>query len=351
MSRLEISNWKEFKIGDLFYCETSPSVDKRYLKFEDDGIYDFIGRTSINNGIQGKINRLNFKPNNKNVFSVTQIGDKICQFRENEWYASQNIFILTPKHEKLCEVPLFITTIITKKMKIIFGKEYNSYPTIKTLPEIKISLPVDLSGSIDFNYIKTFLDNVSSKAFNSLKNMMNIKEAYNKIDTTNWKNYKIIELFDVRNTHSILKSWISEDSGKDPYVTASKENNGVYTYVDYNIEQIEEGNSILIGGKTLVITYQEENYYSNDSHNLALYLKEEKYRNKFIQLFLVTALKSSLNHLYSWGDSISGKAIQKDYIKLPAKIDGTPDYEYMEEYMVKIEAEASRRILDLQDIA
>ena len=53
----------------------------------------------------------------------------------------------------------------------------------------------------------------------------------NRIETTSWKFYKIVDLFEVKNTHSILKNEIEKDSGRTPYVTASNENNGVYTYV------------------------------------------------------------------------------------------------------------------------
>lgn len=139
-----------------------------------------------------------------------------------------------------------------------------------------------------------------------------------RIETTSWKTYKIVDLFEVKNTHSILKKEIEEDSGRTPYVTASNENNGVYTYISFDNDLKEQGNCIMIGGKTLTITYQKEDFFSNDSHNLALYLRNVDYRTEKVQLFLITALRASIGHVYSWGDSISSKSIQKDIIKLPA---------------------------------
>lgn len=81
------------------------------------------------------------------------------------------------------------------------------------------------------------------------------------------------------------------------------------SFISYKDEFIEEGNSIMIGGKTLVITYQSQDYFSNDSHNLALYIKDARGRTEDVQLFLITALYKSLKPLYSWGDSISKKKI------------------------------------------
>lgn len=170
----------------------------------------------------------------------------------------------------------------------------------------------------------------------------------NRIETRDWISYKIIDLFEVKNTHSILKNEIEEDSGRTPYVTASNENNGVYTYISYKDDLKEPGNCIMIGGKTLIITYQKDDFFSNDSHNLALYLRNLNYRTEKVQLFLITAIRASIGHTYSWGDSISSKSIQKDVIKLPADKDGNPDFSYMEEYMKNREIAVSASLTKLQ---
>lgn len=101
---------------------------------------------------------------------------------------------------------------------------------------------------------------------------------------------------------------------------------------------IDEGNSIFIGGKTLVISYQEQDYFSNDSHNLALYLKNEKYRTKSVQLYMVSALYKSLKPLYSWGNSISKQKIQNDFVSLPS-FNGEIAFLYIENYIKALEAE------------
>ncbi len=106
---------------------------------------------------------------------------------------------------------------------------------------------------------------------------------------------------------------------------------------------IEKGNCIFIGGKTFVVSYQENDFYSNDSHNLVLNLKEVSKRTKIIQLFLASCVNKSLGHLYSWGDSISFRKIQKDYVSLPTK-NGKIDYAFMETFNSKIEAERINKL-------
>ncbi len=145
-----------------------------------------------------------------------------------------------------------------------------------------------------------------------------------------------------------MSSWITEDSGTTPYVTAKDSNNAISSYISYDNTQIEKGNSIMIGGKTSVITYQEEDYFSNDSHNLALYLKDKKFRTEIIQLFMVTCLKKSLNPLYSWGNSISNRKIQKDTMQLPT-LNNKIDYDFMETVIRGIQKLVIKGVVQYKD--
>lgn len=148
---------------------------------------------------------------------------------------------------------------------------------------------------------------------------------FNKIT---FDEYKLTDVFDIKNAGNILSKDIVENSGKTPYLCASSENNAVSSYISYKDELKTKGNCIFIGGKTFVVTYQESDFFSNDSHNLALYLKEAEYRNKYTQMYLAACVNKSLNHKYTWGNSISNKKAQKDYISLPTK-DGKIDFNSM----------------------
>ena len=142
---------------------------------------------------------------------------------------------------------------------------------------------------------------------------------------------------------------IVKNSGEIPYLTAREANNSIETYISHYLSQIEEGNSIFIGGKTLTVTYQELNYFSNDSHNLALYYKEEDKRTRTNQLFMVASIYKSLSHLYTWGDSISNKKIQKDCIKFPIRYDGIPDFDKMSAYIRAIEKLVIKDVVKWKD--
>uniref|UniRef100_UPI00388F72DA restriction endonuclease subunit S n=1 Tax=Treponema sp. TaxID=166 RepID=UPI00388F72DA len=147
--------------------------------------------------------------------------------------------------------------------------------------------------------------------------------------------------------HNILSSEIVENSGEIPYLCASAENNGVSSYISFNEDLLEEGNCIFIGGKTFVVSYQKDDFFSNDSHNLALYLKDADV-TKANQLYLASCVTKSLSHKYSWGNSISNAKIKNDKIMLPVK-DGNPDYDSMETFISAVQKLVIKDVVQYAD--
>lgn len=96
----------------------------------------------------------------------------------------------------------------------------------------------------------------------------------------------------------------------------------------------------------MVVTYQADDFFSNDSHNLVLYAKDKRLRKELIQLFMVSSLNKSLKPIYSWGDSISKTKIVKDMINLPVTSSGSIDYQFMETYIRAIEKQTIQRVKD-----
>lgn len=162
--KVDTREWGEFRVGELFEVKISKSVDKGGLEFAEDGEYDFIGRTPLNNGIQGKLNKLKFEANQEGTYSIAQIGMHICQYRERKWYASQNLFVLTPFAEKSHKANKFIATVITRYLDCAYGEDtYATYPTAKTLPHLKIKLPVDKTGQPDWAYMEEYMRKMERK--------------------------------------------------------------------------------------------------------------------------------------------------------------------------------------------
>ena len=194
----------------------------------------------------------------------------------------------------------------------------------------------DIISTLEYEYILKIERYLRENEL-ELEIKSNEKDALRNLENTIFKEFSIVDIFSIKNTGNILSSSIVENSGLIPYLCASALNNSVSSYIKYDEKYLDKGNCIFIGGKTFVVTYQKDDFFSNDSHNLTLTLNKEEHRNRICQIFLATCVKSSLGHKYSWGDSISSSKIKKDTILLPVNNNDQPDYAFMENYISGIQ--------------
>lgn len=184
----------------------------------------------------------------------------------------------------------------------------------------------------------------------SLERLKQTDGEKHAVDASGWKEFKLIDIFRMNNTKSVVQKDVVPDSGTVPYVTAQAWNNGVMTYIDCPAEWLDKGDCIMIGGKTLTFSYQAQAFCSNDSHNIALHLKDTERASEMRYLFLIAALRGSLYQKYSWGDSISMKTIKNDVFQLPVDASGKPDWAYMDEYMRTVMERTKSDLLAIQSI-
>lgn len=350
--KLQKVKWGEYVLEDLFQIVGTKSLDSNAIDFTKTGI-NFVGRTCENNGVQGKIQRRNFEPNKPFTITATVIGNyKYVKYQTEPYYCSQNINKLTPKSifKRWNEKIAYYLMVSIQKFVSLYDGQQGGYK-LEDIRKHKIILPTK-NGKIDFDFMESLIAELESERITKLKAILlatglNIctltaeeKKALdtfkNNSNNINWRDFNIIDVFDVKNTGNILSRDIIENSGDIPYLCASSENNAVCTYISYDKKQLEKGNCIFIGGKTFVVTYQENDFYSNDSHNLVLYLKNEKKRNRVCQLFLTACINKGLGSKYSWGDSISNRKIQNDKVLLPQH-NGKIDFVFIETFISAIQ--------------
>jgi hypothetical protein len=339
--KLQKVKWGEFTIGSLFEVVGTKSLDSNAITFTKKGI-NFVGRTFENNGIQGKIEKQDFEPNKPFSITATVIGNyKYVKYQKEHYYCSQNINKLTPKFEMSENVAYFMITNIYK-----FVSQYNGQQggyKLEDMKKFKIHLPVDQNNQINFAFMESFVAELEVQRVAELEAYLNAtgltdytltedeQKALERFEKgeVEFEEVNIIDYFTIKNSGNILAKDIVENSGNIPYLSASKENNAVSSYILYNEKFIDKGNCVFIGGKTFVVSYQEKDFFSNDSHNLSLYLIEREKQNRFTNLCFATCINKSLSPLYSWDNSISKAKIKKDKISLPTTATH-PDYAFMQ---------------------
>lgn len=308
-----------------------------------DGRINFIGAISTNNGIRQTIDApFVWKGNCITVNYNGSVGH--AYYQPTEFYASDDVNILYSKGFTLDEsLALYFCTAIFKASA---KYSYSSKWTKERMECSSIILPT-YSNKIDFSFMRRYIATLKAERVATLKAYLQAARLSDTIlseselaaldalrqNRVGWREVPVCGkngAFNVINTHNILKSQVVPDSGNIPYVGAGESNNSIQSYITYDSNYVEKGNSIMIGGKTLVITYQEQDYISNDSHNLALYYNDVDAPNRNLQLFLVSALYRSLKPKYHWGDSISKAKIKNDTLMLPVKGNGSIDYSFID---------------------
>ncbi len=367
-SQLNAIKWGEFKLGDLFekldlkFKKKTFNKQKDISKVQtsefdlplvnakngDNGIM-YYGRSSDFESAEMTIDIVN-----DGAVSTANVYPQLLKTG-----VLYNAYLIKPKFTPTRETLLFFTPCIYKAIKLKFSYE-NKASWNKVKNEL-ISLPLKPTANtqtlkdIDFHFMEKFIaeleqcrlaeleaylkatglsnTTLSSDEENALKLFNGKNSGGNTPCGLTWQSFKIVDIFEVKNTRNILARDVVKDSGTTPYLCASKENNAVNSYINYNADFLDKGNCIFIGGKTFVVTYQQKDFYSNDSHNLALYLKDTHSKTKLNQLFIITCIYKALNNKYSWGDSISNTKIQNDSILLPTNPHGKIDFHFMHTFI------------------
>ncbi|MCQ2340409.1 MAG: restriction endonuclease subunit S [Paludibacteraceae bacterium] len=339
--------------------KTSKSVDKNglFLVDKDSNTVQFIGRTQVNNGIQGYTKRLHFAPNPAQTFSVIQIGDKVIQYRESEWYASQNIFILTPLFPKLIDTNIYIIGA-TNKALLRFNGGYNDYPTLNTLKKLRITLPTTSDGNIDFHTMETFVKELEQECLSQIfaKNERTLDcylKAANAADTTltNEEKKAIDQIENMRTTFSTIaaekifsvkgnpqlnkENFIFAENAEYPYFTRTVKNNGFLGYVKYLDEAHKiDGKVLAVGMLGMQFFYVDHDYYSGQ---FTKSIRPKDFElDEVLALWFISWFNQSSNYYKSLLVRDFEKAFNNTKITLPIDADGKIDFALMRMYISAI---------------
>ncbi|RKV41920.1 restriction endonuclease subunit S [Helicobacter pylori] len=347
-SQLNAIKWGEFRLGDLFEASNGDfDIQKRHINHKGEFV---ITAGLSNNGVLGQSD-IKAKVFESHTITIDMFGCAFYRSFPYKMVTHARVFSLKPKFEINHKIGLFLSTLFFGYPKKFGYENMCSWAKIKN---DKVILPLKPTANaqtlddIDFHFMETFIAELeqcrlaelqaylkatgpeNTTLSNAEENALNVfNNSGNTSCGLTWQSLKIVDIFEVKNTRNILARDVVKDSGTTPYLCASKENNAVNSYINYNADFLDKGNCIFIGGKTFVVTYQQKDFYSNDSHNLALYLKDTHSKTKLNQLFIITCIYKALNNKYSWGDSISNTKIQNDSILLPTNPHGKIDFDFM----------------------
>ena len=154
-----------------------------------------------------------------------------------------------------------------------------------------------------------------------------------QVNTTYWKVFRVGELFPNIYKPAVYHSReVIEDALGIPYVVRSKFNNGIKCRVNKDGIKINPRGVISFGAENAAFFYQNEEWCSGRD----IYYVDTRDLSYYACAFLNACL-NSIAQKYTYNNGLFPDLLKKEKIKLPSTPDGSPDWQYMEEYMRKIE--------------
>ena len=154
-----------------------------------------------------------------------------------------------------------------------------------------------------------------------------------KMKNKEWKTFSLGDenIFNLNATlNGIDKNKLIDDGDKVfPYVTRTKNSNGLDMFVSKQPSPINKGNVIIIGLDTQTVFYQEADFYTGQN----VQILSNKYLTKNIAMFLIPIIKKQLEVLNWGGNGATLGRLKKKMVNLPVTENGTPDWTFMEDYV------------------
>jgi Type I restriction modification DNA specificity domain len=330
---LDLKNikWGEFTLGNIFKVTRGKRLTEKDRK---KGNLPYYSASSSNNGLTDFISNPLFIA--KDSLLITTFFDAF--YVKGEFTASDEISILS--NNQLNEFSgRFISKIIySNKDKFAFGHKAFTERIKRQI----ILLPINKKGEPDYLFMEQFMQqkekeklnqfqNYISKKLNDLKDFKEVKSLNNK----DWEEFEIRKIFIVKSGTRLTKSDMKK--GNIPFVGATDSNNGITEFIS-NKNASADSNVLGVNYNGSVV----ENFYhpyiaifSDDVKRLSF---REVKGNKYLFLFVKNQILKQKDK-YQYGYKFNGARMNKQKITLPVNSEKEPDYEFMENYIKKIEFE------------
>lgn len=322
------------KLSEIFHVSYGNRFDLNKMSLVEDSTVAFVGRTAKNNGVVANVEALKGVRPYPAGFITVNLGGAILEsfVQINPFYTAQNIVVLEPKRPMDDrERVYYCLAIKANKFRYgAFGREANR--TIKDL-----LVPAEMLAA----FARVPTPRISRAAASAKRLPLN---------TSSWQWFEYQDIFGIHGGYYNKKpeECTPDTPGSIPFIGATEYDNGITSW--HTIEAIEEtskdgsernhdiskkifpGNCITISndGSVGCAFYQPRPFTCSHSVN-PVYLKNYEL-NPYIALFLCTVIGLE-KFRWAYGRKWRPIRMPTSKIRLPVTPKGTPDWQYMEDYI------------------
>ncbi|EPI59008.1 restriction endonuclease subunit S [Gardnerella pickettii] len=356
MNRIDTSKWKPFAIGELF--EVKRPVARSQAAYSD-GNVPFVASGNFNNGV---VKYCEPKDNEAldagNCITVSPLdGSAFYQAKDFLGRGGAGSAILLLYSDKLTELTgLFIAAAIRASLtRYSYIDQLNS----QTIVEEHIKLPADKSGSPDWAYMDSFMQNVMNESKACLGNLRLAKEEKSAVDVSSWLPFKIGDLFEklqlnIKNPDFNKTLDVSEEQTREfnlPLVNAKHGNNGIMYYGrESDFETAEMTIDIVQNGAIATGDVYAQPQKTGALWDAYLIKPFADIQSEYTLMFLSTVIERSIKEHFSYEDKCVWNKVSQLYVSLPVDKAGCPDWAYMNSRMEAVLTQSKKSMKELREV-
>ena len=358
MKEIDITQWHQFKISDIFETEvigkklqvpTGAYIAKKDLR---DGTIPRITVSGVDNGISGyyadDISVSDYRIF-ENFISVSFLGTVFYQ--EGKSSLDMKVHCLKPKSINLTKYSAWFLVSVIRKV-IIYSK-YSDQLSSTVLPNLIITLPSKLNEmgeyEPDWQYMEEYIKCIEEKIqFSSTQFHLSSETKNENINCNKWKEFLLggeKGLFNIKKGSRLTKADMKD--GDINFIGATTFNNGITNHIANN-EKIHQGNTITVNynGSIGEAFYQKDEFWASDDVNV---LYPKFLMNENIALFIIPLIKFA-GLSYKFIDKWKLEDMENTIISLPVDENGNPDWVYMNNYITQTKEKAKNLFNNLEKL-
>lgn len=333
-------------ITDMFNVHNGSGATRK-----DRGATPYVAASFQNNGVVGYVDTAKYQGGWLSLVKDGDGGAGKCFYQPVPFWPSNHVLALEPKISGLAVGALLcVATLITHQCfpKYSRGNAINA----SRLSRQKIMVPVttDSAGNqiVDWNGLSRLGEKLMANAKTRARNVRNPTRT--DADTLPNLTFEPMLITDVFMSMKASSAWYDKSKlviagqGQHPFVSRTRENNGIDGTCARQKKSPEPGNAITIGLDTQTVAYQPAAFYT--SQNIQVL------RHDFLDvdsaLFLVTTIRQQMSK-FSWGgNGATLGRLQKTRIMAPVITDAdgqqVVDWDGMSRYGRALRVKAERMV-------
>ena len=311
----------------------------------------YVSSSAINNGIDDFVSNEEKVRMFKDCITIANSGSVGASFYHPYTFVASDHVTQLKRQNSNKYIYLFLATISSRlSEKYSFNREINE----SRIKRERLLIPTTPDGSPDFKFMEQYMRGIEKKLLKRYARYLEKKEISllgnscieeGKIDNTErWKDYSLLEIFSLKATRSSIdKKNLSGIEGIYPYITRTDKNNGIDSFVGKQPKYKTDNDGVItIGLDTQSVFYQQYEFYTGQN----VQILSNRSMNLYVASFMIPLIKNQLKKFNWGGNGATLGRLKKIRLMLPATPDGSPDYNFMEQYMREKEQKLIRRYIE-----